>query len=443
MGITRRLWTLVLIVGLLGLALASASEAGQFNWQQFKGTQLRVMLNKHPWQIAIEPHLKDFEALTGMKLIVEVYPEDQFRAKTSVELASGSGSIDVFMTMPAQEGLKYMRAGWYQPVDEYLKDASLTAPEYNWSDFLEVGRSAMTVEGRIIGPPIQLETNQLMYRKDVFQKYNVKVPTSLDELEAAAKALNGKAMTDDGQPGFGFVARGKRAAATSIFSGYLHAMGAIWMTPSREPAFNSEDGIKAFELYGRLLKQYGPPGSENNHWYEASAIMGQGKAAMYTEFDSISAFVEDPEKSKVKGKMGYVMFPKGPGGKPGTMATVWGLGIPKNSKNSKAGWLFLQWATSKAQVLALQSAQSIQGGRDSVWKDPAAKAKMNPELAEALSQGLRVGNPNWNPPVVAVAEVRDAIGAAIVTSIQGGDVKAAVNKAAADTKRIMAETEKK
>jgi len=42
-----------------------------------------------------------------------------------------------------------------------------------------------------------------------------------------------------------------------------------------------------------------------------------------------------------------------------------------------------------------------------------------------------------------VAECRDAIGAAIVASIQGGDVKAAANKAAADVKRIMAETEKK
>jgi len=431
------------MVGLIGLALATAGEAGQFSWQQFKGTQLRVLLNKHPWQVAIEPHLKEFEALTGMKLVVEVYPEDQFRAKTSVELQSGSGSIDVFMTMPAQEGLKYLRAGWYQPIDELLKDPSTTAPDYAWEDFLAVGRSGMTSDGRIIGPPIQLETNQVMYRKDVFQKYNVKVPTTLDELEAAAKALTGKPMTDDGQPGFGIVARGKRAAATSVFSGYLHAMGATWMTPGREPAFNSENGIKAFELYGRLLKQYGPPGSENNHWYEASSIMGQGKAAMYTDFDSISAFVEDPTKSKVKGKMGYVMFPKGPGGTPGTMATVWGLGIPKNSRNPKAGWLFLQWATSKQTVLALQSERAVQGGRDSVWRDPKAKAKMNPELAEALTQGLRVGNSNWNPPVVAVPEVRDAIGAAIVTAIQGGDVKAAVNKAAADTKRIMAETEKK
>jgi ABC-type glycerol-3-phosphate transport system substrate-binding protein len=73
----------------------------------------------------------------------------------------------------------------------------------------------------------------------------VKVPTTLDELEAAAKALHGKPMTDDGQPGFGIVARGKRAAATSVFSGYLHAMGATWIGPNREPVFNSEEGIKS------------------------------------------------------------------------------------------------------------------------------------------------------------------------------------------------------
>jgi multiple sugar transport system substrate-binding protein len=218
---------------ILGVALASSAQAAQFNWQQFKGTQLRVLLNKHPWQAGIEPHLKDFEALTGIKLIAEVYPEDQFRAKTLVELTSGASSIDVFMSMPAQEGLKYMRAGWLQAVDEFLKDASLTSPDYHWNDFLDKTRDAMVVEGKIVGPPIQVENAALMYRKDIFQKYNVKVPTTLEELEAAVKALNGKPMTDDGQPGFGFVARGKRAAATSMFAGMLHAMGGTWLTPAR------------------------------------------------------------------------------------------------------------------------------------------------------------------------------------------------------------------
>ncbi len=440
MRILRMLLTLGLF---LGLTLASSAQAAQFNWQQFKGTQLRVLLNKHPWQAGIEPHLKDFEALTGIKLIAEVYPEDQFRAKTLVELTSGASSIDVFMTMPAQEGLKYMRAGWYQPVDEFLKDASLTAPDYNWNDFLDKTRDAMVAEGKLIGPPIQVENVALMYRKDIFQKYKVKVPTTLDELEAAAKALNGKPMTDDGQPGFGIVNRGKRAAATSMFAGMLHAMGGTWLTPSREPAINSEEAIKAIDMWGRLLRLYGPPGSENNHWYEASSIFSQGKAAMYTDANSLWPVIEDAQKSKVIGKVGYAVFPRGPKGQSGSTVAVWGLGMPKTSKNQKAAWLFMQWATNKDQVFKVQSEKGVLGCRDSVWKDPKGKAKVPGDLAESLAQGSKVGTPLWNPPVVAVAEVRDAVGAALVTSIQGGDVRAAANKAAADMKRIMAETEKK
>src|SRR3974377_208163 len=99
---------MIVAVGLiLGLSYVSSAWAAQLNWQQFKGTQLRVLLNKHPWQAGIDPHLKEFETLTGIKLVVEVYPEDQFRAKTLVELTSGASSIDVFMTMPAHETLKY------------------------------------------------------------------------------------------------------------------------------------------------------------------------------------------------------------------------------------------------------------------------------------------------------------------------------------------------
>ena len=441
MIVTRRAWLVAMAIVLTEMSPAFAQQ--QFNWQQAKGSQLRVMLNKHPWQGAIEPHLKEFEALTGVKLVTEVYPEDQFRAKVLVELTSGASSIDVFMSMPAQEGLKYMRAGWLQPVDEFLKNPALTAPDYNWNDFLEKTRDAMVIEGKIVGVPIQVENASLMYRKDVFQKYNVKVPTTLEELEAAAKALNGKAMTDDGQPGYGIVARGKRAAATSTFAAYLHAMGSTWLGPNHEPMFNNEDGVKALDLYGRLLRQYGPPGSENNHWYEASSIFSQGKSAMYTDSNALFPVIEDPQKSKVIGKVGYALFPRGPKGQYGSTVAVWGLAMPKTSQNQKAAWLFMQWATAKEQVLAVQSEKGVLGARDSVWKDAKGLSKVPADLRESLTVGSKVGTPLWNPPVVAVAECRDAIGAAIVVSIQGGDVRAADNKAAADVKRIMAETEKK
>jgi multiple sugar transport system substrate-binding protein len=142
------------------------------------------------------------------------------------------------------------------------------------------------------------------------------------------------------------------------------------------------------------------------------------------------------------GKVGYALFPRGPKGQYGSTVAVWGLGIPKTSKNQKAAWLFMQWATAKEQVLKLQSERGILGCRESVWKDPKGRTKVPADLADSLMEGSKVGTPFWNPPVVAVAEVRDAIGAAIVTSIQGGDVRAAVQKAAVDVKRIMAETEK-
>ena len=177
-----------------------------------------------------------------------------------------------------------------------------------------------------------------MYRKDVFQKYNVKVPTTLDELEAAAKALNGKAMTDDGQPGYGIVARGKRAAATSVVRGLpARRWAAPGSAPTVSPMFNNEDGIKALELYGRLLRLYGPPGSENNHWYEASSIFSQGKAAMYTDANSLFPVIEDAQKSKVVGKVGYALFPRGPKGQYGSTVAVWGLAMPKTSQNQKGG----------------------------------------------------------------------------------------------------------
>ena len=81
MGVTRRVWSLVLILGLLGLVLASAGEAAQFNWQQFKGTQLRVLLNKHPWQAVDEAcrvaHSHGTYRLRCVRKLIEQQPGEQ------------------------------------------------------------------------------------------------------------------------------------------------------------------------------------------------------------------------------------------------------------------------------------------------------------------------------------------------------------------------------
>jgi multiple sugar transport system substrate-binding protein len=86
----------------------------------------------------------------------------------------------------------------------------------------------------------------------------------------------------------------------------------------------------------------------------------------------------------------------------------------------------VQWALSKENVLKAQLA-GIPTARNSAWQSPQFHAADRaPELTQATLASLQLKDtPSWGPPWVAVGEIRDAIGAAIVTAIQGGDVKAA------------------
>ena len=441
MRIIRRM---SLLGAALLLALAAPALAQQFDWQQAKGTQLRVLMNKHPWQGAIEPHLKDFEARTGIKLIAEVYPEDQFRAKVLVELTSGSSSIDVFMSMPAQEGLKYMRAGWLQPLDEMLKSPALTAPDYNWNDFLEKTREAMVIEGKLVGVPIQVENTSLMYRKDVFQKYNVKVPTTLDELEAAAKAL--ERQGDDRRRPAGLrhrrprQARGRDLAVRRVPARERQHL-ARRQPRARRSTTRTASGRSSCTAGSCACTGLRARRTTTGTRRRRSSPRARPRCTPTPIRCSRSSRTRRSRRWSARSATRYSR--KGPKGQYGSTVAAWGLAMPKSGKNQKAAWLFMQWATAKDQVMAVQSEKGVLGARESVWKDPKGSAKVPADLKESLTVGSKVGTPLWNPPVVAVAECRDAIGAAIVTSIQGGDVKAAANKAAADVKRIMAETEKK
>jgi hypothetical protein len=56
---------------------------------------------------------------------------------------------------------------------------------------------------------------------------------------------------------------------------------------------------------------------------------------------------------------------------------------------------------------------------------------------------MEIANPQYSPPVVAVSEVRDALGEAIVSAILGESMKPAAEKAAAEMAKIMEKTEGK
>ncbi len=433
------LWALALLTACGAAPRGRSTAALAVNWRQFEGVTLRVLLARSPWQQIIAPYVPEFERLTGVRLAAEVYPQDTLWDVLESALKE-PGRVDAFMTLPGLDGVRYLRAGDIQPVNDYLRDPALTAPEYDWPDFFPRARAAMEIEGAILGPPVMGEYLALLYRKDVFRQYQASVPRTLDELEAAARFLHRKPMGPGGAPGVGIVSRGKGAEATSIYAAMLHAFGGTWLDAQSRPTINGPHSLAALDRLGRLLGAYAPPNVSTFDWREASALFLQGQAAMYIEGSSVYLLIERSGQSRVAGKVGYALFPAGPAG-PGTTIAVRGLAIARRSANPRAAWLFLQWASSPAMVRrALIS--DILVARESAWKDRSLwEGEIPADLVHSYLEAGRIGTPLWAPPMVAVTAGREAVGRVITAAIRGEDVRRAAEEAEARLRELLRETE--
>ncbi|MBW2153506.1 MAG: sugar ABC transporter substrate-binding protein [Deltaproteobacteria bacterium] len=420
------------------LFISSFITAGhaEFNWKRCAGVELRVLLNRHPWQEAIQPLIPQFEALTGIKVHLDIYPEDWFQAKRTVELASNVAKIDVTILIMAQEGQRHMDEGWAIPLEKFISDPNLTNPNYDTGDFLKGAWEAAQVEGKQIGIPITMEIQPMFFfRKDLLKKYRVAYPKTMEELVDAAKKLTLDTDGDGRIDIHGIAMRGKKAAATSVWAAFLHSYGGEWLDANRNPVIDSPEAIAAFEMYGRLLRESGPANSIENDWYEVVSLVSHGKAAFACDASLFCTTFENPKKSKVAGKIGYGILPAGPKGSVPS-AVVWSLIIPHLSKNPEAAWLFIQWATSKETALRLLK-KRVTGGRASSWNDPEI-AKLYPQdFIEAFREGAMLASSHWNPPVNSVNKVRDLVGEVIVDAILGKDVKNSARKAALQIRKIL------
>lgn len=398
----------------------------------FAGTTLRVVGANHPWAEAIKPLLADFEAKTGMKVNLELYGEDQLNQKLTTEFTAGNSDIDVFMQRPLQEAKVMAQNNWYVDLNKYVKDPAKTPADYAFDDLMAGAVGTEMVGTVLTGIPIVTEQEVLYYRKDLLEKAGLKVPKTLDELKVAAEKL-----TDKKNEVYGFVARGQRSPAVTQFSSFLYSFGGDWFDlNTRKATLDTPEAIAAFKFYGDLLRNYGPPGVTNMSWPQAVAIFAQGKAAMYTDANSIYANLLDPAKSAVADKTGVAVFPAGPKGQIMYNVTSWGLSIGAQSKKQDAAWEFVKWATSKEIMLKTQGDGAVPGSRTSVWNDPKGKAKFPADWVEATAASAK-GRGYDRPLVVQVTNARDIIGTVIVTAIEGGNVEEAAKKANAEFQQLL------
>jgi multiple sugar transport system substrate-binding protein len=320
------------------------------------------------------------------------------------------------------------RNKWY----ENLEPLARNAPGYDLDDFSKSSLNCVTINGVVTSIPLVTEAEVLFYRKDIVEKHGIKVPGTLDELVSAVKKV-----TDKPNEIYGFVARGQRSPLITQFSSFLYSHGGDWYDQAtRKATVNTPEALAAMDMYGTLLREYGPGGVLNMSWPQAVAVFSQGKAVFYTDASSIFPNMLDPAKSIVADKTGVIVFPKGPKGSRMYNVTAWGIGIYSGSSNKDAAWKFIEFMTNKAGITFIQGERGVQCARNSVWNSPDGIKNFHPDWAKAVADSAD-GVSYDRPVVVAVGEARDIIGDAVTASIEGKDFKAVANSANAKFQAIL------
>jgi multiple sugar transport system substrate-binding protein len=402
------------------------------NLQAYAGTRLHVLANDHPWVTHTTPRLQEFMDLTGIAVSFDVYPEEQFRIKRTVELLSGVSNYDAFMIMPGNSLSEYHAKGWVEALDPFMKDSSLAWPDYNLADLYPSALEASLRDGRPYSLPVLLETSILAYNKSIFATYGVEVPRTVGDLETVARTI----YQGSGGRIAGITMRGRDMSATSQWVDFLHSFGGDWLDQAGNAAIDSPQSIAALQFYGRLLRDYGPRDATRIGWYESVSLFMRGEAAMIYDANLFRTHYEDREHSTVYDDLGYAVIPAGPAGQV-PHVSHWGLAIDPRSRHKEAAWLFIQWATAREQSLSAHLA-GIPSARESVWKHPMfTDSDPAPQWTAASTRSYEIATFQWNPPVIDTGKARQVVGEAISAAILGQDVAAAARKASAGLDAIL------
>lgn len=395
------------VVASTGLPLAGCGRSGGG-----PDGDLRVVLANHVWTTAIRKRIPEFSDLAKRRVLVSTMTADQLSSTYNVKLNASAPDVDVMMYRPLQEQLLFARNGWLAD----LTDRVGARPGYDWADFQPASRERTTVAGKVFGVPVVTERPTLYYRRDLVP--DGRPPATLAEMFETAVRLHNPAAGLHG-----FVGRGQRAGAVTMFSSYLYSFGGAFTSDGRS-GIGTPEAIAAYGYYGRLLREAGPIGATNMTLEQITPIFAQGKAVFAIDADAVYRNFIDPATSVVGDRTGFGAFPAGPAGSRPFNVPSWGLTINAFSERRDAAWEFISWATSREMVLALQ-AEGVPGARLSAWRDPAALAKFPPDLAASMTAGIQTGVGADRPDVVQVGRARDIVGSPLVASILGQDVAAA------------------
>lgn len=323
--------------------------------------------------------LPEFERDTGIKVHVDIIESDDYYSNQIQHKLAGSEPADVFMSGPVLVW-QHVGAGLVQPLDEFIAG---TDPAWDFNDFFPslirsnrwTGRLGDPLgEGPLLEIPVNCESYNLAYRKDLIEQKGIAIPETYDQLLGAAKTATG---SFGGRQVYGTIHRGVLVWHT-IYTGHatqFWSLGATDFDDRMRCVIDSPAGVEATEYFFRQLRAAGPDQWDTRHWYQLAMDFCDGQYAFLIDSDHYVAYFEDRARSRMAGKVGYALPPMGPAGRRPNLWT-WSLVMNSRARDKEAAWQFMQWASGKELLLGSALKGNMNPTRRSSWDNPRFAAEL-------------------------------------------------------------------
>jgi multiple sugar transport system substrate-binding protein len=255
----------------------------------------------------------------GLKVSFKVTPQ----ARIEVERAFGSNGRSPF-------DAAVISAGVFSNLYSRRQLASLTDLVDKYANRYKLEeRMLVRVNGDVMALAFMQNTQNLVYRQDLFERHRIALPATYGQMLQAAATIRAAEPELVFPIAQGF---GKGFDASVEFTNILASLGGRFFEPgSAKPAFHGALGVAAVDAMRSVL----PFMSPNALAMSTDDVMNQlqqGKAAMGVLWASRASRMDDPAASKVVGKMAFAAAPSAQVGG-STASHLWwdGVAMPRNA----------------------------------------------------------------------------------------------------------------
>jgi multiple sugar transport system substrate-binding protein len=382
-------------------ACSSSTPSGASPGSGGTAKKITVFLIPSPTEDAIKARIPEFETQTGIKVNVVDAPYDDAHQKMLLSFQARKGAYDV-----VQFDNPFLAPFASQNALTDLGPYTSKSTAYDISDFVQPLQAYDKYKGVAVALNLSTEPFILWYRKDIYQKLNLSVPTTWDQYLANARKIQASGLAS------GQVIANNSSVNSWWWLQLVWSYGGDLQDASGKVTVNTPQAQQATD-YMKSLLAVSPKSAITATGDDATTLFTTQNVGQMINYSGYYPVITDPKSSKVIKTFGTAAIPLGKQNI--TELTGWNIGIPADSKAKDTAWKFLEWLLSKDNTPKLMDAGAAAIGRTSIVTNAAitGEAPYIALLGPASQSGRRL------PALTTWGQASNQIGVAVQDILTG------------------------